>query len=85
MTDGRVIEATFSPKRLDTLKPEVRPLIGVRMQFDHLWRIDPEDGGPYVGQDAWQAKGHPEAGWFPTEDLDDVAEICPEWSERSSA
>lgn len=36
--------------------------------------IEDEDGGPYVGQHAWEEATHegPYLGWVPTEDLDDI-------------
>ena len=68
------VEATFQPKVLTTLRDSARPLIGTRQRWRCLWVIEDEDGGPYVGQHAWEEATHqgPYLGWVPTEDLDDI-------------
>lgn len=76
-----VIEATYNPKALETLRPRARAGIGERRFWRCLWPIEEEDGGPYVGQHAWEWIADPDAiapvvkpyiGWAPTEDLDDI-------------
>jgi len=69
-----VYEGHFEPKVLDTLDEKAKPYIGKKMQFEALWRITEEDGGPYVGQWALRAlrKNSSEwlpIGWIPQEDI----------------
>ncbi len=66
------VEATFQPKRMDTLRDLARSFVGDRLRWRCLWGIDDEDGGPYVGQHAWESETVPYIGWVPTEDLDDI-------------
>lgn len=70
------VEATFRPLVLSTLRDSARLLIGTRQRWRCLWEIGDEDGGPYVGQHAWEEATHgPDLGWVPTEDLDDIVLI----------
>ncbi len=72
-----VVRAVFNPKRLDTLRPECLPFIGKTGLFQAMWKIDEEDGGPYVGQwamgiiksgcQSWRAEGLER-----TDELDDL-------------
>jgi hypothetical protein len=69
------IVATFQPKRTDNLKPAAAGYVGWRGEFECLWKITEEDGGPYVGQHAWRVieeNGLAHGGWIPTEDLIDI-------------
>jgi hypothetical protein len=72
------VEATFRPRALDTLKPEAADWIGVRLEWQAVWVVDEEDGGPYVGQMAWSPQWHHvdggrfPAAWVPTEDLTEI-------------
>src|SRR5690606_29233534 len=61
--------ATFTPKRLDTLRPEARAHIGKTYLWHRMWTITEDDGGPYVGQTAWQPDPEFGVGWAPDEDL----------------
>lgn len=71
---GDAIVATFNPKRLDTLRDEARPLIGMRLTWHYLWYVTEEDGGAYVGQPVFETRDVESwVGWVPLEDLDDVA------------
>ena len=70
---GDEIEATFRPKDLSTLRDRAKPLIGQRLRWQALWAINGEDGGPYVGQWAWEPIDvEPWVGWVPSEDLEIV-------------
>ena len=68
------VQAYFEPKRVETLRDEAKPFIGMLMTFEALWLIEESDGGPYVGQ--W-AMGSSAAngidclpfGWVPQEDI----------------
>lgn len=65
--------ATFTPKRLDTLRPEASEHIGKTYLWRAQWVVTEEDGGPYVGQVAWLPDDHSiRLGWSPDEDLTPV-------------
>lgn len=71
------VVATFKPLRMDDLKPHARAWVGVRMRWLAGWEIQPEDGGPYVGQMAMTPHeptpaGLEPIGWVPLCDLADV-------------
>jgi hypothetical protein len=68
------IEATFSPKHLDTLRDDARQYIGQRMRFTVAWWIDDEDGGPYVGQWACLPADR-QFGWVPETDLSEIVTV----------
>jgi hypothetical protein len=70
---GDKIEATFNPKRLDTLRPECKPFIGKRATFSYCWEIGEGDPKDYIGQQAWMPPWEWNIGWIPTEDLDDIS------------
>lgn len=66
--------AIFRPKRLDTLRPELLPMIGRRVEVVPMGHADAE---PYAGQQIWMADFHvlreddPLLGfWAPEEDLE---------------
>lgn len=71
--EARVIEATFNPKRLDTLRPEAEPFIGKRLEWTRGWEIEDGDSSVYQGQVAWIPRRWEdrEVGWIPSEDLED--------------
>lgn len=72
--------ATFRPKNLATLRPEVSKLIGVRCIFHTAWLIDE---GAYKGQWACMTFSPSfEAGWVPFEDFEDVEKFTPEGVEE---
>jgi hypothetical protein len=67
------VVATFQPKRLDTLKPEAAAAVGYRGRFRVIWEITEEDGGPYVGQWAFEFCDRGlRQGWVPEEDLEEI-------------
>ena len=72
-----VFNATFEPKRLHTLKPEMRDRAGMRVELEPSWEMTEEDGGSYVGQivfhpvEAERERGWPYL-WIPEEDLAQV-------------
>lgn len=87
--DGRRVRAVFAPTRTDDLKPAAAAIIGHEYIWDQAWVIEPEDGGPYVGQDAWcfaweqrEGEGVYPIGvaWVPTEDLRVVEVISGAWT-----
>lgn len=63
----------FEPKRIDTLCDEAKPFVGQLLTFEALWKIDDEDGGPYIGQ--WAMRPIADngdwlpMGWVPFEDI----------------
>jgi hypothetical protein len=68
----RVYRARFEPVRRDDLRPGMADYIGTEATFEAGWRIDDEDGGPYVGQWAMLTpRGWP-CVWVPLCDLVDV-------------
>lgn len=60
------VDATFTPKHLDTLRPEAIPWVGHRDVWEALWFID---DGPYAGQWAMGLTTYTRLGWVPLEDL----------------
>jgi hypothetical protein len=65
------VTARFNPKRLESLKPELKSAIGVVAKFRYAWTIDEDDGGPYVGQIAFLTDDERfQHLWIPTEDLE---------------
>lgn len=75
-THGDTKIGIFNPKRRDTLRPEMIPLIGLEFKFRYAWTMD--DGDPYPGQVAWtfdrrmlESDGFlPEHDrWIPDEDI----------------
>jgi hypothetical protein len=75
-----VFWATLDPVRTDDLRHDAPRWVGHRLRWYAAWWIEPEDGGPYVGQLAcmpWHKPGEPvgsapRTGWFPMADLSDV-------------
>lgn len=68
--------ATFQPTRTDNLNPRVLGLVGRTLDWQGMWRITEEDGGPYVGQIAWQPIDEScFRGWVPDEDLVDALSL----------
>lgn len=64
--------ATFRPKRLDNLRPELVPLIGEVAEWDYAGRSG--DDEPYPGQWRWNTSDARWRGkWVPDEDLEPVA------------
>ncbi len=62
--------ATFTPKRLDTLRPEAVEHIGKTLQWRAQWYIEDEDSTYYGGQVAWLPADYNDwFGWVPDEDL----------------
>lgn len=63
--------AEFRPKRLDTLKPEAREVIGLKCLWEALWIIEEGESEPYTGQWAMRplVKPPPDFAWAPEEDL----------------
>jgi hypothetical protein len=73
------VMATFQPARTDDLQNNADKFIGVRCEWEVLWQISEEDGGPYVGQWAlWptdfdiQKQYGSSFVWVPLCDLADV-------------
>lgn len=65
----RRMRATFNPKRLDDLRPELIPLIGETVE----WRCDDygREDDPYPGQYRWTTDDARWRGrWAPDEDLE---------------
>lgn len=63
--------ARFNPKRTDTLRPELMPLIGVVAEWRHAGTGG--EGEPYPGQQRWIAQDERFDGlWAPSEDLEEV-------------
>jgi hypothetical protein len=70
----------FVPKRMDTLRPEVAPLIGMAFKFRYAWTMDEDD--PYPGQVAWfidpddqerfGLTNEQRGWWYPDEDIHDL-------------
>jgi len=71
---GDVIEATFNPKIVETLRPESKEHVGKRYIFKYCWHVTEEDGGDYVGQPVFANYDNHVSyfGWVPLEDLDDI-------------
>jgi hypothetical protein len=66
----RRFRARFMPLRTDDLKPGVADYIGTELEWEPLWVIDEEDGGPYVGEWAcWPTDESVQIGWVPACDL----------------
>ena len=68
-----IVTATFNPKNRSDLAPEAIPWIGTTHRWCAGWLIEPEDGGPYVGQWAMTLNDPsdlPPIGWVPLCDLD---------------
>ena len=64
--------ARFKPKRLDTLRPEFRPLIGEVVTWRYAGTSDEDE--PYPGQQRWQTDDERFEGyWTPAEDLEPVS------------
>jgi len=66
------IIATFKPKNKDTLKPDMKELVGFKSEWQCIWEIEE---GPYKNQMAWNVYDPEESGefnhrWVPTEDLE---------------
>lgn len=69
------ITGYFKPKIMKTLRKEAVPLVGQLMDFEALWLIGEDDGGPYVGQWAMRPLDRDGnwlrgIGWVPEEDID---------------
>ncbi len=63
--------ARFSPKRLDDLRPEMRPLIGVVSTWRYAFTGAADE--PYPGQQRWQSEdGRFGPYWVPAEDLEPI-------------
>lgn len=68
-----IVEATFTPKVLETLKPIALPFVGEQLRLQAAWVVTDEDGGPYVGQMVFLPEPpHQRIGWIPAEDLQDI-------------
>lgn len=72
-----VIDATYNPKRLDTLRGRAKRHIGERLRWQC---IGTADEGTYAGQLMWEQYPPTEhvddwMGWAPHEDLDDIASV----------
>ena len=75
---GDTIIARFAPKRLETLRPCMRPFIGRVFQWRYLWTADEDE--TYAGQDCWAMDYKHEVElpddvigrWCPDEDLERV-------------
>ena len=71
----------FEPKRLDTLRPEAKPLVGQTFKFRYAWTMDEDD--PYPGQVAWiidradedrlHLPDEQRGWWYPDEDIRELA------------
>ena len=70
----QVVKARFAPVDLHTLRPEAYPHVGEVLDWEVVWKITEEDGGPYAGQWAMLATGRPNFGWVPLCDLEEVAQ-----------
>ena len=88
-----IIDATFRPKRIDSLRPGMARWVGYRGRFCVWWTVTPEDGGPYVGQYAIGPEaarcvpGHmlPLDGlWAPQEDFELHGVLRGEWDKLGS-
>ena len=71
---NRRISGVFNPNHIETLREESKVFIGQRLTWLPLWFIEEEDGGPYVGQQAFLPLGSDgkgvSMGWVPTEDIE---------------
>lgn len=68
------IRGIMEPKRTDDLKPSAFWFVGQERDWDVLWMIEPEDGGPYVGQFAIgmvlkDGEPRPDFTWVPECDI----------------
>ena len=65
------IEATYQPQRTDDLIPEAAAVVGQRLKFICVGRVDWDN--PYYGQPQWLAHDTPKyMGWVPSCDLQEV-------------
>lgn len=73
MEQSEKITGFFEPNIKETLREEAKPFIGQLLEFEALWLINEDDGGPYVGQWAMRAIGKDgdwlPFGWVPLEDI----------------
>jgi hypothetical protein len=73
------VRAVFQPKRLDDLKPGIRPFIGREGIFECIWLID--DNGDYHGDHAMMIPiewmGDNTGVWVPSCDLELIALVKP--------
>ena len=68
----RTVEATFSPTRVEDLRPEGWDAIGWRGTWQALWNVDDPDS-PYHGQTVWMPLlAESWIGLVPDEDLLDI-------------
>lgn len=65
-----VIEAIFTPRRTDDLRPSSQQ-VGVRQRWDVMWPIE---DGDYAGEFACVENGFSTEfrGWIPSGDLSDI-------------
>lgn len=78
--NGKRVFARFNPKVKENLRGDAVLQVGNEFEFYHCWKITEEDGGPYVGQDAWMADDPSfNMGWVPTEDLDFIKTLYEGW------
>lgn len=68
---GTTRQATFQPRRTETLRPEASTFVGQTLEWEYAGTMDE---GPYDGQTIWTPtdKSLPWFGWVPDEDLVDA-------------
>jgi len=70
---GDIIYGDFQPRKLSSLRPEVKEDIGKPFKFKYLWLMDEDD--PYPNQAAFQVYDLDgslalDGYWVPEEDID---------------
>ena len=69
-----IVEATFQPQNMDTLKDTSVPWIGYRCQWSADWIIEE---GEFEGKFAMGviSDDHPPFAWAPESDLTDIVQV----------